>query len=262
MKAIILAAGMGNRFGKYTEGRPKCLLEVGGISILERQIRTFRRLGINDIVVIKGFAADQINFEGVRYYIDEKHCYNMVYTLFCAEPELEGDIIISYADILFEDQVLKTLIDTPSCDVAVIVDTLWEEYYRERFEKPFEEAESLVCDENGYILNIGEARPEPVNVQGQYIGLIRLSGTGSEIFRSEYNLAKTEFWDKIWLRGRLFQKIYMTDFLQALIDQGIIANAVPIQHGWLEFDNVTDYEKTLTWFTNGTIGRFCSITLD
>jgi choline kinase len=257
MRAIILAAGEGSRFGEYTKGRPKCLLEIGGMSILERQIRTFRRLGISDIVVVKGFAAEKIRFEGVRYYTVDEYRYNMVHTLFCVEPEIHGDVIISYADILFEDAVLQTLLEAPSFDIAVVVDTLWEEYYRERFAKPFEEAESLICDADGRILEIGGSHPVPADVQAQYIGLIRLSDNGSSIFRQMYHHAKARYWGKPWQRGRIFQKVYMTDFLQALIDDGIPVHAVPIQHGWLEFDTVTDHEKVLEWLAQGTLDRFC-----
>ena len=49
MKAIILAAGKGRRFGKYTNNRPKCLIEFDGVSLLERQIQTYKKAGINDI---------------------------------------------------------------------------------------------------------------------------------------------------------------------------------------------------------------------
>ena len=257
MRAIILAAGEGSRFGKYTKGRPKCLLEIGGMTILERQIRTFRRSGISDIVVVKGFAAEKILFKGVRYYIVDEYRYNMVYTLFCAEPEIHGDVIISYADILFEDSVLQTLLKAPPYDIAVVVDTLWEEYYRERCAKPFEEAESLICDTDGRILEIGGSHPVPADVQAQYIGLIKLSDNGSKVFQQTYHRAKARYWGKPWQRGRIFQKVYMTDFLQALIDDGIPVHAVPIQHRWLEFDSVSDYEKVLEWLAQGTLDRFC-----
>ena len=258
MKAIILAAGMGSRFGRYTNGRPKCLLKIGKATILERQIELFRQFAINDIVVVKGYAAHEINVQGVRYYVNEDYATtNMVVSLFCAESEIEGGVIISYADILFEERILSSLLQASLYDIAVVVDTLWEEYYRERFEEPFEEAESLICDADGRILEIGRSHPAPSDVQAQYIGLIKLSDNGSRIFRQMYHRAKAKYWNKPWQRGRIFQKVYMTDFLQALIEDGIPVYAVPVQHGWLEFDGVTDYEKVLEWLAQGTLDRFC-----
>jgi choline kinase len=262
VKAIILAAGMGSRLGKYTRDRPKCLLKIGKSTILERQVELLHQFGINDIVIVKGYAAHKINMQGIRYYINEHYAStNMVFSLFCAEPEIEGEVIISYADILFDSQVLNALLQAPSHDIAVVVDELWEEYYRERFEEPFKEAESLICDTDGRILEIGQSCPEPSDTQAQYIGLVKLSDNGSKIFRQVYNHAKIKYWDKIWQRGRIFQKVYMTDFLQALIDAGNPVYAVSIQHGWLEFDNETDYENVLEWFDQDVLDRFFSLKL-
>ena len=259
MRAIILAAGKGNRLGQYARDYPKCLLEVGGISLLERQIATFQRLGVNDIVVVKGFAADKINTAGVRYHVVQEYWHNMVFSLFCAEAEIDGEVIISYADILFEDSVLGALLDASPAEVLVVADTLWEEYYRERSDKPLEMAESFIYDSDRRILEIGEGHPDPADVQAQYIGLIRLSDNGSMVFRQTYHRAREQYWDKLWIRGRVFQKIYMTDFLQALIDEGVPVYAVLVKHGWLEFDTATDYERVLEWHASGTLDRFCSL---
>ena len=68
MKAIILAAGQGTRLKKYTENLPKGMLEFDKKTIIERQIDTYRRCGISDIIVVRGFAADKIAYPDVRYY--------------------------------------------------------------------------------------------------------------------------------------------------------------------------------------------------
>lgn len=259
MKAIILAAGKGSRLGSYTEDKPKCLLPLGRYSILERQINTLRLAGINDITVVKGFAADKITLNGVKYYVNPNFNYNMVYSLFCAEPEIEGDIIISYGDIIYETKILSQLLSFPKCDVAVIIDKLWKNYFEQRTPLPFEEAESLIMDRDEAILNIGEKNPKPADVQGQYIGLIRLSSNGSKLFKEMYHQAKAIYWDKPWLRTRIFQNIYMTDYLQFLIDMGIKVQAVPIEHGWLEFDTVQDYHMVLEWIKEGSINKYCKL---
>ena len=60
MKAIILAAGIGKRLGKISGGRPKCLLEFDGISLLHRHIAVLTELGISEILVVTGFCEDEI----------------------------------------------------------------------------------------------------------------------------------------------------------------------------------------------------------
>ena len=68
MKAIILAAGQGTRLKKYTENLPKGMLNFDGKTIIERQIEMYRKCGIDSIIIVRGFAADKIDYNGVKYY--------------------------------------------------------------------------------------------------------------------------------------------------------------------------------------------------
>jgi choline kinase len=186
----------------------------------------------------------------------------MVHSLFCAEDELDGEIIISYADILYERAVLDAMLRAQDQDVSVAADTEWEDYYRERFSRPLEEAESFLWNSDRKILEIGASHPSRENVQAQYIGLIRLSAAATTHIRNFYSAARARYWDREWLRGRIFQKTYMTDFLQGLIDSGVGVYGVPIHHGWLEFDTAHDYEMVLEWRRAGVLSRFCALDSD
>lgn len=259
MKAIILAAGRGRRLGKYTESIPKCMLKVGEITIIEKQIAILRSVGIDEIIVVKGFAEEKINLGGVKYYVDREHCHNMVYSLFCAEAEMYGDIIISYGDILYEPQVVKKLLDAKGADVMVVADRLWKEFFGLRSADPYNDAESFRFDSDEFITNIGQSNPDPQDVQAQYIGLIKLTGNGITTIREKYTEAKKKYAGKIWLRGRTFENIYMTDLLQFLIDDGVDVKSVFIDKGWLEFDTVQDYEKIQSLIINGRIKNYCDI---
>ena len=102
MKAIILAAGQGTRLKKYTQNLPKGMLEFQGKTIIERQIEIYRNCGIENIIIVKGFAAEKINYENVTYSINEDYeNTNMVESLMTAKSEFNEDIIVSYSDILF-----------------------------------------------------------------------------------------------------------------------------------------------------------------
>ena len=67
MKAIILAAGQGTRLKKYTENLPKGMLSFGGKTLIERQIEIYRSCGIDKIIIVKGYAADKIQYPDVKY---------------------------------------------------------------------------------------------------------------------------------------------------------------------------------------------------
>ena len=128
MKAIILAAGQGTRLKKYTQDLPKGMLNFMGKTVIERQIEMYRKCGINDIIVIRGFAADKIHYEGIKYYMNEDFANtNMVESLMCAKEEFNDDIIVSYSDILFEERLLKGMMDAKGDFNAagVLADALW-----------------------------------------------------------------------------------------------------------------------------------------
>ena len=61
LKAIILAAGQGERLRPLTANIPKCMVNLFGKSILKRQIDIFQKLGIDDISVVTGYCDDKIN---------------------------------------------------------------------------------------------------------------------------------------------------------------------------------------------------------
>src|SRR3990167_540385 len=124
MKAIILAAGMGTRLGKYTENLPKCMLEYNGKPLIEQQVETLQKAGINDIFIVRGYNADKIQIPNVKYYHNPDYATtNMVETLFCAEKELDSndDVLVCYADILYEPKILQKVMESKA-EVGVTVD--------------------------------------------------------------------------------------------------------------------------------------------
>ena len=74
MKAIILAAGVGERLRPLTDHKPKCLVELGGVPLLNRQINTLKSKGIVDITVVAGYLAEQIHkIPGIRVILNSKY---------------------------------------------------------------------------------------------------------------------------------------------------------------------------------------------
>ena len=64
MKAIILAAGQGTRLRPLTNDKPKCLVELANKPLLDHQLSVLRYTGINDIHVVAGYRAEQLNRSG------------------------------------------------------------------------------------------------------------------------------------------------------------------------------------------------------
>ena len=146
-KVIIIAAGLSSRMRPLTDDRPKCMLDFAGKTLLRRQLDAFGDCGLDDVAVIRGFQGDKIDLDGLRYFENpDFENNNILNSLFYAEEAIEGDVIISYSDILFESRVVKSLLGSGE-DISIVVDTDWRQYYAGRNDHPIEEAENVVFDE-------------------------------------------------------------------------------------------------------------------
>ena len=258
MKAIILAAGMGTRLGKYTESLPKCMLNFNGKPIIEWQLETLRKEGIKDITIIKGYMPEKINIEGVKYYTNENYAStNMVETLLTAVEELNDEILICYADIIYQKEVLQKIIKS-NLDIGVTVDEDYWEYWQARTDNPEDDMESLVLNQEGRIIELGDTNCERDEANLRYVGLIKFSKSGVEKLKEIYYKNKNLFYDsdEPWLRSKSFKKAYMTCMIQAIINSGQIVKPISIKRGWLEFDTVEDYEKYSQWLKDNSLSRF------
>src|SRR5437667_12196796 len=99
-KAIILAAGRGQRLHPHTARLPKCLLPFAGDSILHRQLKILRACRVHSIAIVKGFLGELIDVAPtIRFYVNPEYAKtNMLASLFCAEDELDGNVLICYGD--------------------------------------------------------------------------------------------------------------------------------------------------------------------
>ncbi len=257
MKAIILAAGQGTRLKKYTENLPKGMLNFDGKTIIERQLEVYRECGLDDIIIVKGFAADKINYDGVKYYTNVNYAdTNMVESLMAAKEEFDDDIIVSYSDILFEKNMLLGMMRAKD-NFAVAVDDNWKTYWKARYGKVDFDTESLSIDSDDNIVELGLENPKLEDIDARYVGLLKFSRQGMSIVQSIMNDAYIHYEDKPWQQsGKTVRKAYMTDLLQAIIESGNNVKAIRFHNGWVEFDTNEDYETAMEWLAQGTIKRF------
>ena len=264
MEAIILAAGEGKRLRPLSNNTPKCLVNLFGKSLLQQQIETFRSCKIDDISVVTGHLNQMINFENITYFQNPNFkTTNMVETLFCAKEKLTNSVIVSYGDIIFEKNVLQKLIDSND-DISVVIDKNWKKYWEMRFDNPLNDIESLILDD-GYISNIGQKVNSFDKIQGQYIGLMKFQNEGMSFLLDFYENAKKKSKDErvnILNSNLPFEKSYMTDLLQGLINAGCKIKAVPVNNGWLELDSYHDYEVYNKKYKDGTISDLISVNSD
>ena len=247
-KTLIVAAGLGSRLKDHTENLPKCMLDFGGKTLLERQIQAYKDCGVNNITVVRGYKKNKINYKNLNY-IDNKDYENnnILNSIFYGEEVINGNIIIAYSDILFESSVVKRLLESDH-DISIVVDIDWRGYYVGRKDHPLSEAENVIFNSNNEVIKIGKIATEKEEVHGEFIGMIKLNNRGAEIFKQNFHRVKKLYWNKPFQRAKIFQKAYLTDMIQELIDIGAKVHCVIIERGWKEIDTVEDYQKALKEF--------------
>lgn len=130
MQAIILAAGMGKRLKELTSNATKCMVEVNGVTMIERMLSQLEQLKLNRIVVVVGYEGeklmkyiDTLKIHTPIVYVNNEIYYktNNIYSLFMAKDYLvEDDTLLLESDLIFEDAVLKRLLDNPYPSLALV----------------------------------------------------------------------------------------------------------------------------------------------
>jgi len=163
-QAIILAAGMGRRLGA---GRPKCLLDIGGVSILHRQLAAFRAAGIEQFVLVVGYAREQVRGHlaeqggAIECIVNERFAEtNTLYSLYLARERFGGGFYYANGDVLFDRRLVERLRDAVDSNVLAV----WP--------GPCGQEEVKVVVRDGRIARIGKEL-DPARSLGEFVGVAR-----------------------------------------------------------------------------------------
>ena len=234
MKVIILAAGKGTRLGKLNNNKPKCLLKIDGISLIERNIYFFNKANLEPIIVT-GFKKEKLNFLNVTtVHNNEYDTTNMLWSLYAAKNHMHEDFLVCYSDILINMNQINKLKNFND-GIGLLIDKDWLEYWQLRFINPLSDAESLKLSKDGRITDIGQKEKSLSNIQGQYVGFFKVSGENRLSFIEKLK----DYCENINTKNTA-KKAYLTDFFQLLIKNKFIIKAVFTNGGWVEIDNPYD----------------------
>jgi choline kinase len=222
-----------------------------------RQLATLRRCGITDVTIVTGYRAEAI--EALGYPTRHNAAYdrtNMVASLMCAADLLDGsdDCVIAYADIVYERRVLEPLLACPE-PRCITVDRQWRRLWELRSEDPLADAETLRLDERGNVIELGK-KPESLDeIEGQYMGLIKVGAQAAPELVGIYEALDPD----ARYDGKDVPNMYMTSFLQHLVDLGRPLRAVPVEGGWLEVDTVEDLDHYNGMARDGSLAPFYDV---
>jgi choline kinase len=182
MKAILLAAGIGKRLLPYTEARPKCLIEIGGRSLLARHLDTLSTFDeIDGIVIVVGYRHDQIRDAvtewksddttglEVTFATNERYAQGSILSLYASRDTLSAhDSVIMDADVLYHRDVMKRLVESPS-EHCFLIDDQAEESGEEM----------MVCIRDGRAMHIARSHHPSTqtgwDAKGEGVGFFKLA---------------------------------------------------------------------------------------
>ena len=249
MIGIVIAAGRSKRMGPLGDERPKCMLPVNGRPLLHYTIDRLKEVGCGTIVVIVGYKPEQIFADECIFVTNHEYgTNNILHSLMSAGEYLEGDVICSYSDIWCEPEVFKSLKETAG-DIVLSVDSGWQDYYEGRTDHPVSEAEKVIYSKMLQPVRIGKtAQPDKEFLRecGEFRGLWRMSPQGSYMFKNLFEELDIELGKHSpFQNAAQWQRAYITDIFQEMIDRNWVVNISLVEKRWAELDTRQDYERLL-----------------
>jgi choline kinase len=156
--------------------RPKCLVELLGRPLIERQVAALKRGGVRQMGVVRGYRAEMIDLPGLTYFANERWAEtNMVMSLAAAAPWLlSGPVVVSYGDIFYRSSLVRALAGAPG-QLTIGYDRAWRRLWTRRFADPLADAETFRINPAGQLLEIGGKTTRIEDIEGQYMGLFKFT---------------------------------------------------------------------------------------
>ena len=228
MKAIILAAGKGTRLNGV-DLKPKCLFEVGGRTLLDRQLSALLDCHIEEIVIVLGFEAERIRRlcdPTISFVINSRfEETSSLYSLWLARKHLADGFVVLNCDVLFHPRLLTKLISSPFED-ALLVDFVGPSGSH------LGEEEMKVKVSDGLVVDIRKDL-DPAEADGENVGIVKFSRTGAKHLMDAMDLLISQGLEREWA-PRAFRE-FATRFPLHAVSTG--------DYPWIEIDFPEDYRK-------------------
>ena len=173
MQALMLAAGMGRRLGKYTKGQTKCMVKVGGKTLLEHAADALRMAGIHKFVIVTGYAGDKLeafaretlaDFELEFIHNPDYASTNNIYSLYLAHEALvRDDTLLLESDLIYEPQLLRELVNAPQENMVTVA----------KYESWMDGTVTLL-DDQGYVREFIEKKDFRFAAAGDYYKTVNI----------------------------------------------------------------------------------------
>lgn len=255
MQAIILAAGMGRRLGKYTENNTKCMLAVNGRRLIDRLLTQLSSLPLKRVVIVVGYQGRHLmDYVGYQYngltieYIDNPvyDKTNNIYSLALAKEKLqEDDTLLIESDLIFSDKLFKMIYDCPDPNVALVA----------KYEN-WMDGTMVTIDEKCNIVNFVPKQAFNFSEKELYYKTINIYKLSKEFATKKY-IPFLEAYSKALGNNEYYEQVLR---VITMIDHAEM-KALPIgNEKWYEIDDIQDLDIAETIFAddNQLINKYSS----
>ncbi len=229
MKGVILAAGKGARLNGTIGDKPKCLLRVGGRTLIERHIDTLHAAGIDEVVAVIGCQAEQVRRAcgpHVTYVENTRFAQtNSLYSLWLARTLLRDGFVVMNCDILFHPQLLADLVNARYEDALLIGYD----------EGPFGDEEMKIKTRRGCVVDMAKTL-DPADADGENVGIVKFGAAGASLLIDLLDQRVAAGGLRDWA-PRAFAEFARRRPLHAIGTRG---------YAWTEIDFPEDYERAIT----------------
>ena len=250
MRPIIIGAGRGSRLSHETNEVPKTLVNVMGRPMLEWILEALAEGGFErrDVVFICGYRADVVRARYPEFTFVENRDWqnnNILLSLMCAREYLSDGFVSSYADIVYRGRIVKALVESRH-DKVLGCDTDWRRRYQDRSQHPESDGEKLRATGDA-VIQLSRNIP-PAEASGEFIGVTKFTADGAREMIASFDVAKAKFAGGPFREGRTFERAYMIDLFQWMIEQGSSFHRADMHGGYMEIDTLEDLAAASKWW--------------
>src|SRR6267378_2359266 len=171
MQAVILAGGVGSRLEKLTDGKPKCLAEIGGRPLILHQLEALSDHGIGPVLMVVGYNHEAIRAvvgQRVEYVVNERFREtNSLYSLWLAREWVKGPFVLLNSDLFFDPEILARLLEDTG---NVLAYDSTSSRGREQTKVPIRGRK---------VIDLGKDLP-PASARGESLGLLKFEADGTK----------------------------------------------------------------------------------
>jgi choline kinase len=162
-----------------------------------------------------------------------------------ARDHLTGGFVSTYADIVYTGEVVAKLVESKH-DMVIGCDTDWRRRYVHRTKHPETDAEKLRATGERVVEISRTIRSE--DAAGEFIGVAKFTAEGARELASAFDRAKASYEGRTYREKRTFERAYLIDLLQDMIERGSTFHRVDTHGGYMEIDTLEDRSLAESWW--------------